>query len=116
MPCSFEFRMLGPSAARGHGDDMTLFNHANPGPSASADIALDVLADAAHGRVVAAERRVVASPDRFDADEGLALLDAYVSISEASVRQAILDLVLSISGTNPYRRARTSFIRGLGDP
>ena len=86
---------------------MTLYNHATPEASETSDAVLDVLARAAAGRAVAAQHRVVATPDRFNPDEGLALLDAYVGIADTSVRQAILDIVLAITGANPYARQST---------
>ena len=85
---------------------MTLCKHTTPNASKASSAVLDILAGAAKGRFVPARQRIVASSDRFNPDEGLALLDAYVGIADVSVRQAVLDIVLAIAGTNPYRRTR----------
>ena len=52
---------------------------------------------------------VAACPHRATAaapDEGLALLDAYVAVLDPRIRQAILDAVITIAGTQPYRHVR----------
>ena len=72
---------------------------ASPSPAET----LAVLAEAIGDRIVPARHRVAASSDSHSPDEGLALLTGYVAITDPQVRQAILDVVIAIAGTNAYR-------------
>ena len=83
---------------------MTLYNHAMLECSPAPEVTVSRLLAALGDRIVPATVRVLASDDGPNPDEGLALLDAYVAIGDARVRQAILDVVMAIAGTNPYRR------------
>lgn len=85
---------------------MTLCPIATLEPAPDADAVLAVLARAIGQCGVDAGRRVLASSDGPNPDEGLALLDAYVAVTDTSVREALLDAMIAIAGTNPYRRAR----------
>ncbi len=82
---------------------MSLYTTKTLEASAGADAVLAVLRDALADRIVPARRRVVASGDSRSPDEGLALLKAYVAIEDETVRQAILDLLIAIAGTDSYR-------------
>ncbi len=85
---------------------MTLYDHATLVRSPDARVTLAALAAAVGEKTVAGTCRVVASNDSRNPEEGLALLDAYISIADPLTRQAVLDTVLAIAGTNPYRRDR----------
>ena len=85
---------------------MTLYNHATLTRSPAPQVTVSTLAAAIGDRTVPAICRVMASGDSRNPDEGLALLDAYVAIDDVGVRQAVLDAVMAIAGTNPYRRER----------
>lgn len=82
---------------------MTLYNFEALEASPGATETLTVLAAAMGEKIVAQNRRVPATPDSRSPDEGLALLNAYITIHDRGVRQAILDMVLAISGVDPYR-------------
>ena len=82
--------------------------------SPASDLTLAVLANALDGRTVRARHRVLATEDSRNPDEGLALLDAYIGIADPSVRQAVLDAVIAIAGSDPYRRARGTTARASG--
>ena len=64
---------------------------------------LEVLAGALARRPEPGKRRVIVSNDSRSPDEGLAILQAYIAIKDETVRQAILDLLTAIAGTDPYR-------------
>ena len=85
---------------------MTLCPIATLEPAPDAEAILAVLAKAIGQRGVDARRRMLASSDGRNPDEGLALLEAYVAVADTSVRQAILDALIAIAGTNPYRHVR----------
>jgi hypothetical protein len=82
---------------------MSLYSTKTLEPSPAAEEILAVLAGALADRRVPARHRVVASRDSRSPDEGLAILQAYVAIRDEPVRQAILDLLIAIAGTDPYR-------------
>lgn len=82
---------------------MTLYSFETLAPSPDPMETLAVLGRAMAGHVVPASRRVLVSGDSRSPDEGLALLNAYVAIADPAARQAILDAILAIAGTNSYR-------------
>lgn len=82
---------------------MSLYSTKTLEPSPAPEEILMVLREALAGRIVPAKRRVVASGDSRSPDEGLAILQAYVAIEDAPVRQALLDLVIAIADTDSYR-------------
>jgi len=95
---------------------MTLYSLAALDEAPPSQVTLALLAEAIRDGAVPASRRVLATADSRNPDEGLALLDAYVRIADLRVRQAILDTVLAISASDPYRRTRSSTAPESGDP
>ena len=99
-------RVYGPASPLPEIATMTLYPTATLEPSPAANVTLAILAQAMGARVLDAGRRVPASCDSRSPDEGLALLDAYVAVLDPRIRQAILDAVITIAGTQPYRHVR----------
>lgn len=69
------------------------------GANAAGDTAsaLEVLADALGAATPPQAGRVRAAADPRSPEEGLALLSAYVAIEPAALRQAILDVVVTLA-------------------
>lgn len=82
---------------------MSLYSTQAPKPAPPAQETLSILAAAMEGRTLQPAQRVAATRDSRNPDEGLALLSAYVAIDNPATRQAVLDLMLTISGIDPYR-------------
>lgn len=82
---------------------MSLYSTQAPKPAPPAQETLAILAVAMDGRSLEAAHRVAATRDSRNPDEGLALLSAYTAIADPAIRQAVLDVMLTISGIDPYR-------------
>ena len=82
---------------------MSLYSVNTLEASPAAEDTLAVLAAALAGRNVPATHRVVAGNDSRSPDEGLAILQAYIAIKDAFVRQAVLDVLIAITDTDAYR-------------
>lgn len=63
---------------------------------------LAVLAEALSDCDLVASRRVFAADDSRSSDEGLALLKSYVAVTDRRVRQALLDVLVSIAEIDPH--------------
>ena len=61
--------------------------------------ALEILSAAAASRTIPQRGRVMTSVSNHSAAEGLALLGAYTSIDDPTIRQAFLDLALMLGKT-----------------